>query len=688
MELRLGLTGPLDREHQAEYHLQLVATDGGYPPRSGTMDINIVVSDSNDNSPQFTQDIYEVTVPEDMLVGVVICTVTAEDADLGTSGHVQYVMSPQSAQWSHVFSVDNGTGEIRLIQSLDHEVTSLYQLVINACDLGPDPIPSSTEVLINVKDVNDNDPAITVDGVVRGGVVEVMENLPSDTVVAHIFVEDSDDGDNGLVVCTLNSNDFYITKVYGNMFQLKTRRMLDREVTPAHHLTVTCTDGGSPSLRAVQNFDVLIQDHNDHPPVFNLVTYVASIQEGNSVGVPIQVLNATDKDIGINSELTYHVVGNSDGLFVDANTGIISTAKEFDYERQREYRIEVMARDGGNPAQSAITDVIVYIININDEPPMFLSQSYDFSVSEDADSGTYVGKVDTINIDIAATNDTYYYLDSSDSAGLFQIGIYNGEIRTVRPLDREIHDEHVLTVSAMNSLPTGPRSSVVLRVRVTDVNDNSPQITFPTRWNITVNVSNSVKSGEECFLVRATDPDAGHNGELTFALDQNGSEGLFYIDPDTGSVRASNDLRRADKRSYALVIYARDHGSPPLTSVVETEVKLHSRGNDKPNLLAMSHGGLEQNEVVVIAIAIVTAMVVTLLLVAIVVVRRSNNQRNQMMNRKLRHHLMTMEGETDTVSSTSDVKSNRDDMAVFTDESKLQYTKPNVSIISFVHQTK
>ena len=694
VELRLGLTGPLDRETRAQYTMNIVVTDGGSPARSGTLDVIIQVSDSNDNSPQFTEEIYEVTVPEDKLVGELLCTVTALDSDLGTSGDVQYVLAQQSSQWSHMFDVDIMTGEITLSNPLDHEEADSYQLVINAYDLGPDPIPSSTEVVINVQDVNDNEPSITVDGVTSGGVIEVMENLLRDTVVAHIFVDDSDAGLNGVARCTMNSNAFYITEVYTNMFQLKTSAGLDRERADVHRLVVTCSDGGTPAMTSVESFNVHVQDHNDHAPIFTQASYVASVHEGNALGIPIQFLNASDDDSGANSLVTYHVVGTSDVINVDPLTGLVTTAMEYDYEGQTEYRVEVMAQDGGNPPQSTISDVIIHVVNMNDEPPMFLSQNYDFSVSEESDSGTYVGKVDTISIDLAATNDTYYYIDSStNSAEMFQIDVTSGEILTARQLDREEHAQHTLVIIAMNSQPSGPSASVLVHVSVDDVNDNAPTITYPTNRNNTVNISNSVKRGEECFFVEAFDSDAGRNGQLFYSIEQTESEELFRINSETGSVSAVKDLRTADKWIHNLLIYVRDHGTPALTSVVECEVKLHSGHGGDTNSLAVSRGGLEQNEVVVIVIAIITAILVTLLLIAIVVVRRSNHQRNKLMNQKMKHHLMTLEAEVDGTSSintsadTKESVGSEDSLAVITEASKMQYTKLNVSTLPYYNVT-
>lgn len=72
---RLMVLGPLDRELETEYQLRLTAYDGGLPTLSATVDILVQVLDSNDHSPVFESELYEVDVREDVPVGTVIVQV-------------------------------------------------------------------------------------------------------------------------------------------------------------------------------------------------------------------------------------------------------------------------------------------------------------------------------------------------------------------------------------------------------------------------------------------------------------------------------------------------------------------------------------------------------------------------------------------------------------------------------------
>jgi len=52
-DVRLRLLEQLDREHVGHYSVILVASDGGQPQHSASLLVNIVVTDTNDNVPQF-----------------------------------------------------------------------------------------------------------------------------------------------------------------------------------------------------------------------------------------------------------------------------------------------------------------------------------------------------------------------------------------------------------------------------------------------------------------------------------------------------------------------------------------------------------------------------------------------------------------------------------------------------------
>jgi len=90
-DVQLILTRALDRETRDLYKVKVVAWDGGSPPRSGTVEVKVIVTDANDNGPVFEYSSYEVTVAENIDVGTKVAKVTAFDADAGINAEVSTV---------------------------------------------------------------------------------------------------------------------------------------------------------------------------------------------------------------------------------------------------------------------------------------------------------------------------------------------------------------------------------------------------------------------------------------------------------------------------------------------------------------------------------------------------------------------------------------------------------------------
>jgi len=121
----------LDREAVPEYHLMVVAEDGGGLQCRSAVDVHL--TDVNDNAPQFVRHThYTGSVPEDATVGTPILRVAAIDADVGVGRQIRYSMEPPHV--GVLFSIDAISGVITLLQSLDREHQASYNLTVSASD--------------------------------------------------------------------------------------------------------------------------------------------------------------------------------------------------------------------------------------------------------------------------------------------------------------------------------------------------------------------------------------------------------------------------------------------------------------------------------------------------------------------------------------------------------------------------
>jgi len=312
----LVLLEPLDRETQDLHQLKIVAQDGGNPPRSGSVLVDVVVIDINDNGPQFTKNSYKVNILENSPPSSSILTVSAADADLGPNADVVYAFSRQSANLaSSMFGLDSATGVISSLVSLDFETTgsslTFDVIATNPVD-GVAAIQTSTaHVSVNVIDVNDNRPSLRIDAAITGtgssagssDVISVPENCPPDSVVAHLSVVDPDTGLGGHVDCSLigNSDHFRLVHIYDAEFQLLTSSTatLDRETAERFRLVITCHDNGTPPLSSSVELDIEVEDLDDNIPQFSRAVYNFAVNETTPAGSVLGRVTATDADSAV-----------------------------------------------------------------------------------------------------------------------------------------------------------------------------------------------------------------------------------------------------------------------------------------------------------------------------------------------------------------------------------------------------
>lgn len=177
----LKLIGELDREEMANYTLIVIAKDKGQPPLSSTMEVTMVVLDVNDNTPSFSQNIYDIEIEESTFTGTDILQVFASDADEGTNGQIRFSIAAGSGNSN--FRIDSVTGAISVAKPLDRETQSSYSLVVQASDRGSSPRIDRATVNIVLLDVNDCAPVFELSPYTIN-VQENLGNLPKNILQA------------------------------------------------------------------------------------------------------------------------------------------------------------------------------------------------------------------------------------------------------------------------------------------------------------------------------------------------------------------------------------------------------------------------------------------------------------------------------------------------------------------------
>ncbi|KAH0618153.1 hypothetical protein JD844_017139 [Phrynosoma platyrhinos] len=351
----LVLERSLDREENSFHDLILTATDGGKPVRSGSVKIQVVVLDANDNAPVFSKHIYEVKVKESIPKGSTVCTVKAIDLDEGVNGEIKYSFRKIEETASQTFILDSVKGEISLARNLDYEESPLYEFDVQAEDGGG--LSGRAKVMIIVTDVNDNAPKVEI----ASHINSIHEDSPPGTIIAILRAQDKDSGNNGEVTYSIDSKiPFQLKKVVDNFYNLVTTRILDREQMAFYNITVVVSDHGTPPFSTSTFIPLQILDTNDNPPHFMHSINFFYIMENNPRGSSVFALQADDPDWGENSKITYSIIEEdtrdsfiSSYLSINSETGVVYALNSFDYEEIQKIQFQVKAKDGGSPPLSS-----------------------------------------------------------------------------------------------------------------------------------------------------------------------------------------------------------------------------------------------------------------------------------------------------------------------------------------------
>uniref|UniRef100_A0A3P9AX58 Cadherin domain-containing protein n=1 Tax=Maylandia zebra TaxID=106582 RepID=A0A3P9AX58_9CICH len=470
------LQKPLDREVQPRLSLKLLAVDGGNPQKSGTVNIEVNVLDANDNAPVFNQSLYKAAVIENAPKGTHVVTVNASDIDTGSNGKVAYYFSKSKAGIADLFDIDEATGRIYVAKEIDFEMDKKIEFRVEAKDQGG--LTDSSKVEIEVLDINDNAPVINV----MSFTSPVSEDSAPGTTLGIINVKDLDSGENGQVRCTIEGSvPFKIKSNVRSYYTLITDAALDRESLSEFNITVIASDAGSPPLSTRKTFNLKVSDVNDNSPKFPRNFYRAWIVENNSPGLSIMTVNAKDPDENQNARVSYiledcEINGSpvSEYVSVNAESGVVHAVRSFDYEQIKQLLFIVKAQDGGSPPLSSNVTVKIMIQDQNDNPPQVLYpvQTGGSLVAEmvprSADVGYLVTKVVAVDVDSGQNAWLSYKLQKATDRALFEVGLQNGEIRTIRQVTDKDAVKQRLTVIVEDNGQPSRSATVIVNVAVAD----------------------------------------------------------------------------------------------------------------------------------------------------------------------------------------------------------------------------
>ncbi|XP_066434973.1 neural-cadherin-like [Eleutherodactylus coqui] len=558
---------------------QIIATDGGN--RSSSVELSVTITNVLNQPPQWEQARYWVSIPENITRDSKIVTVKA--ASLFDDPRVTYNMEeglvPETNNPIRFYLKPNradGSTSILVSEPLDYEGTKFFTLRIRAQNVATVPLASFTTVYINVTDVNDNVPFFT------SSTYEVT--LPEAAEIGSSIIEvratDQDSGLHGKVRYVLLKDvneDYQCFTINPETGVIYTATLFDREKQASYLIEIQSedsTESARPGMQGHPNTDtayvrIFVSDVNDNAPMFPQQKYETSVEEDKDVGYVVMTVSAIDEDEGANAKLRYQITsGNAKGIFdVEPEIGRIFITQRLNYEQDTQFELKLVASDG---KWENHTSVIINVINLNDEPPVFTQSEYHDSILEElTDLPMLVLQVSATDPDQEADQSALRYtLHGQGANSEFVIDQFSGKIYVHKKLDREQRSTWRFLVLATDENGEGLTGFADVIIDIKDINDNPPVFLCTCDGCFVGYIPENSPADTTIMEMTAfdlDDPKSGKNAILTYRIVQNVKNeinlNLFAIHPSTGSIyNVLGSLDREKEDRYLIVIEAKDGG--------------------------------------------------------------------------------------------------------------------------------
>ena len=497
------------------------------------------------------------------------------------------------------FTLNFNTGEIRNAVLLDRDAdnaTTQFTIQIKFTSNADSTIFGIQVIQITLLDINDNEPIFTQSLYS----VTVPENQPPGSSFYHVLANDSDQvqsqqqvvDENLVIIYTISNGRVIYSIIAGNeqghftihpddgTLSIAMSANLDVDTINFYNLTIKAEDGGG--LNDTSLVLIMIIDSNDNSPAihypssFSLTFY----EDISPELVIVESMNATDDDSGLNAAITFAIVSGdvTNSFFINSSTGQVIMTDNLDREAGNPIILTLAAIDQGIPPLSDTITVTITLLDINDSPPVFTENVYEFLVDESANIGVTVGQVEAIDLD-AGQNGTVFYSIINNTHD-FEINNVTGDIVTAATLDRETIAFYLLLIQAIDNpanVTLTFTSTALVNITVNDVNDNPPMW---AQSEYSVGILETESIGYILTNLQATDADIGTNAELRYEFFQS-TDSTFAIDPITGNVTVNKVLDFSTKSSYTYTVRTFDNGIIILDATTQLLITIHT-----PNIKA------------------------------------------------------------------------------------------------------
>ncbi|KAM4036093.1 protocadherin gamma-B5-like isoform 48-T48 [Anomaloglossus baeobatrachus] len=512
----------------------------------------------------------------------------AEDLGLERSNLKMRKLRIVSHHSRNYFNISTENGNLYVSDRIDREEIcgSEQSCFLDLEILAENPV-NVYSVKIEIQDINDNPPNFPN---------KIFNLIISESALpgARFVLEtarDPDLGSNGLQNYSLSPNLYFslVEKPDMESPELTLVQSLDREKQQKFELTLTASDGGKPIKTGTTIVMIDVQDINDNYPVFSQKNYKISLNEDFPIGYVALHLNASDKDEGSNSEISYsfsHIPESAKQVFtIDSQTGVIKTIRNLDYETAQTYEMSVKAADGGGLVTKCT--VSIQILDLNDNAPEITITSLSTPVSEDSAPGTLVALINVKDLDSGKYGEVNCQITDTTALKLVPSSNNYYKLVTAGPLDRETTSAYNITITAEDEGSPPMVTKKTVHITVSDVNDNVP--VFDKILYISY-IPEHTPAGTSMQNIHASDRDDKENARVTYSIINQNIDDIpltsyVSINSQTGILYAQRSFDYEQLREFQFQVMAKDSGSPPLSSNVTVRICIIDKNDNAPKIL-------------------------------------------------------------------------------------------------------
>ena len=572
----------LDFETRAMHQLTLRATDKSTSGYSEAI-VFITLSDANDNTPQFNNDSYYVTVSESLALGSVLIKVEASDKDSGMNAEIEYTIdigeTSRHNDDAQLFAIDAETGEISLAKLLDYERHKSHTLTIHATDKGSPPRTGETIVFITVEDSNDNPPSFDE----AEYNFSLSKQATRGQFVGKVRAVDPDYTDNVKLRYSVTAgNEHQVFSIDEKTGSISLINLHSFEKSQDYLLNISVSDGVYARSTKV---GVNLYSSNRYNPEFRQSLYEVKMRENSPAGS--EVVRVSARDMDGNDRLTFSIISEKcKHLFkIDPNNGLITTTEVLDREVKESYDIPVQVNDGNG--RNGFTTVKIILLDENDNAPEFPLPEYKANIPSDLSAGTEIIKVSATDKDVGPNAELKYSIYDKQSSGvndIFKINKETGQIflrAPVKELENQVFQFFVRAEDRGGE--NFQHSDCPVEVFIRSPLDAPPIF---QKINPMYFLSEDSPVGTivaELAVIAA--PDVTVNYQIASRLyAEEGTreeDALFQVDPK-GRVIISNLLDREVEGLHNIVVMAETDSSPSLNAYMEISVQVLDVNDNAP----------------------------------------------------------------------------------------------------------